>query len=202
MEIYQPEHQDELCHPPGWIQLLKEQGAGWNRTNRGASVPNPASFYDYWSSGTDIQWLEARRNQQEESATRITNRFSGLELEEVQNEDEDSESWDDLDFSDIDGDSATGSNTSDDEETRALKQFMMLSGLDQLPDIPCSDRPLDDLLADPLVWRMSMVERGRLSKSWMGSTRQYFFQRKRQSFSDLKEKYESAKQEYDDCYAQ
>ncbi|PVF97899.1 P-loop containing nucleoside triphosphate hydrolase protein [Serendipita vermifera] len=203
MEIHQPEHQDELCHPPLWIQLLKEREQGWTRANRGGSGPGPgpSSLYAYWASGEDIRWIEARRNQREEWVNGVMNRFSGLQLEEIQEDDQDDDSQPDSNLSDAER-STTESDSSEDEETNAFKQFMRLSGLHQLPDIPSSDRPLIDLLADPLVWSMSMVERERLAKSWMDSTRRYFFQRKRQSFSDLKEKYELAKQEYDDCYAQ
>jgi hypothetical protein len=203
MEVHQPEHQDELCHPPLWIDLLKEEEQGWTTVDGNAQEPTFSSYYHYWESGKDIIWLEARRTIQEEPVKRVMNRFAELDLEEIPSNDLDLDSWEDLDdSSEADDSSTTGSDSSEDEETRAFQQFMKRAGLLQLPDIPSSDRALDDLLGDPYVWKMSMIERGRLAKSWMDSTRQYFFQRKRQSFADLKEKYEAAKQEYDDCFAQ
>jgi hypothetical protein len=203
IEMHQPEHHEELNYPPHWIRLLKEREQGWTKASKNGSNPTATSYYQSWTSGEDIQWLKARRNIQENSIHGLNNRFAELNLEEVWSDDESLDSWGEMsDLSAIEEDSTTESDASGDNEAKAFRQFIKQSGLSRLPDIPSSDRALDDLLVDPFVWNMSMAERERLARSWVHTTRQYFFEKKKSSFSHLKEKYEAAKQEYDDWDAE
>jgi hypothetical protein len=90
----------------------------------------------------------------------------------------------------------------EDTEKAGLRQFLADANLTELPSIPEMDRSLEELKADDLVWEMSMTERARLAFFWTEATRQEFFDRKRQSFTYLKEKYEKAREAHDECIAQ
>ncbi|KIM23243.1 hypothetical protein M408DRAFT_264970, partial [Serendipita vermifera MAFF 305830] len=193
MENYRPEHYDEILHPPVWIEQLREMEAGWTDA-QGRLREEPRSEYDFWLSCTDIHWIQAQITAQETQRQESANQFSALTVEGGESDDE----WgdDSMSFSDSDG------HIFESEEDTLRNQFLHQAGLMELPRLPSSNRPLDELQEDPMVWLMSDLERDRIHKAWTESTRQHFFDDKRQRFAHLKTRFEEAQVAYDECQSQ
>lgn len=198
LTMFYPDHLDELLHPPTWIQIIRDERVGW--TMAGHNNEEAQSEYDFWISGGDLQWLDAQAAVQEVKKEKsMNNRFQMLSVEGMPldgTEDDHSES--DFDKWDI----INSSEESEEEEEHALKEFLERAGLRRLPLMPDTNRPLDEIRSDPAVWLMSIQERSRLSHHWKESTRQYFFDRKRESFAYVKTKYEEAREAYAECQSQ
>lgn len=199
MTLFFPSHLDELKHPPSWIQAIRESEVGWT-TAGGKETAEMRPEYDFWLSCADIDWVVAQNQVKEQKAEALANRFASLDIEEAESQSSDGmELIDEEEFEDFEP-----MDELEDEETEeaGLRQFLAATGLAELPAIPDTDRPLEELQADDMVWGMSMTERERLAFFWTEATRQEFFDRKRDSFAYLKEKYENAREAYEECQAQ
>lgn len=204
-----PEHREQLYHPPPWIHKLCQEDIGWTST-KDRKRKNPKSQYDFWIGGGDIRWLElqhaALETRQKMLAVRSTLAIeagmdSPLHEEEDQSEEDDSET----DEEEVNVPKPPGPNAAEIaemEEERLRKEFLQQTGLIELPPSPSLNRPLDELRRDASVWLMSPQERARLNASWTDSIRQFFFQKKKDSFVPLKEDFEAARVHYEECRAQ
>jgi hypothetical protein len=193
MELYYPGHREELLNPPPWIQLLRQMEAGWTEANT-REKQNSRSEYDYWITCRDIRWLQEQIAIQEVRQKASINQFAALAIEQAgedEIEDEDALSLDGAESLELES-----------EEDRLRNDFLRQAGLIGLPSLPSTTRPLDELLEDPMVWLMSSQERKRLDRSWTEATRQYFFERKKDSFGYLKTKFEEAQTAYEECQSQ
>jgi hypothetical protein len=193
MELYYPGHREELLNPPPWIELLRQMEAGWTEANT-RETQKARSEYDFWITGHDIRWLQDQIATREIRQKANINQFATLAIEQVgedEIEDEDALSLDGAESLELES-----------EEDRLRNEFLRQAGLIGLPSLPSTNRPLDELLEDPMVWLMSSQERNRLDRSWTEATRQYFFERKKNSFGYLKTKFEDAQTAYEECQSQ
>ena len=76
--------------------------------------------------------------------------------------------------------------------------FASLGFAGMMPPIPSKNRPLSDLLRDPNVWQMSLLERARLAADWEKRIRSLAYTSQLDHYKSLKEEYKEACQEHDD----
>lgn len=193
MELYRPGHRAELWDPPEWIRQVRLSEAGWTKAGH-RDTQEPQSEYDFWAACGDLEWLKDQLDARETKRKNTVNKFAALPMEEV----------DDLEDDDMLSESGISeeSPVTEDEEDMLRNYFLHQAGLTDLPSLPSSDRPLDELLEDPSVWLMSSQERSRLDRSLTEETRQYFFERKKNSFGYLKTKFEEAQVAYEESQSQ
>ncbi|TBU41804.1 hypothetical protein BD309DRAFT_964525 [Dichomitus squalens] len=67
-----------------------------------------------------------------------------------------------------------------------------------IPPIPGKNRPLDELLRDPRLWQMSLLERARLADEWEKKIRWLAYTSQQDHYKSLKEEYREACKEHDD----
>ena len=194
MELFYPGHRAELLDPPEWIRQLRLSEAGWTIAGH-RDAQDIRSEYDFWAACSDIQWLKHQVDAKETKRKSTVNQFAALNVEEVE-EDE----WGDDDV--LSQSDFSESFEIEDEEDMLRNQFLRQAGLDDLPNLPSSDRSLDELLGDSSVWLMSSQERSRLHHSLTEETRQYFLERKKNSFGYLKTKFEEAQVAYEESQSQ
>jgi hypothetical protein len=70
--------------------------------------------------------------------------------------------------------------------------FFAAHSMNSIPEIPTTNRTLDDLLAEGQMWTLSIMERQKLDQSWRDSTRERMYQDHVLEFQDLREKHEQA----------
>ncbi|KAG8778184.1 hypothetical protein FRC16_003941, partial [Serendipita sp. 398] len=187
LELCRPDHHDELMHPPVIVNSILASEEGWTQVG----AKQAESLFEFWRTGRDIIWIDQAHSSTNAKAERqLSNRFVKLNVDDLEDEDE-TLSFDE-DFTDFE-------DSLEDDEESGLRTFLEAARLTALPSIPSTDRPLDELQADPMVWAMSRNERSRLTKAWEEGARQQFFDRNRTSFTYLKTKYEDAKRAYEEC---
>ena len=76
--------------------------------------------------------------------------------------------------------------------------FFASLGFAGLPPLPSKNRPLSDLLRDPNVWQMSLLERSRLAAEWERKIRSLAYASQLGHYQSLKDEYKEACQEHDD----
>ncbi|KAI1789230.1 hypothetical protein LXA43DRAFT_1155066 [Ganoderma leucocontextum] len=76
--------------------------------------------------------------------------------------------------------------------------FAALGFAGMIPPVPSKNRPLNDLLRDPNVWQMSLLERTRLAADWEWKIRSLAYLSQLDHYKSLKEEYKEACQEHDD----
>ncbi|KAK2464284.1 hypothetical protein APHAL10511_003741 [Amanita phalloides] len=69
--------------------------------------------------------------------------------------------------------------------------FFVEHSMNGIPEIPTTDRPLDDLLAQGSMWDLSLNERMRLDRFWRERTREDVFQSQLEEFENLRKKHEA-----------
>jgi hypothetical protein len=192
MDLFRSEHQNELTHPPRWVEELRFMSLGWTQVGSHTAEEAP-SAYEFWIKSNDINWLRAQIAVQKARHQKrvINNHFEPLPVEELE------ETVDDIENP---GDREDHSTYN--EEIRLRNQFLRQSGLTELPSLPASNRPIDELQEDPMVWLMSQEERERLDRAWTTAAKMYFFETRKESFEDLKKEYEEAHVAYDECQSQ
>ncbi|KDN33760.1 hypothetical protein RSAG8_13147, partial [Rhizoctonia solani AG-8 WAC10335] len=144
-----PHHYGELfTHVPSWIDdIVPKPGdlnEGWEIA--GEVPKQDQSILDFWLRCHDLKFLDTRENKGAEKKAAVEvasfNAFNAL-LEP-----------------DAGGEGAPVTRQS------FLRGFMREHGLGSVPTVPDTARPLDDLLGNPRVWRMSQRERATLYEAW------------------------------------
>lgn len=72
--------------------------------------------------------------------------------------------------------------------------FFVAYGYDQVPQVPLSDCPLDELLSSGMMWTLSITERKRLDAFWTQRIQETSHENNLEAFSHLREKYSKALQ--------
>jgi hypothetical protein len=194
MDLFFPEHHDKLEHPPRWIEQLRWMNIGWTEVGSDAAQEVQPQ-YDFWIQCNDIQWLRAQTAVQEEAQQqKRVNRFGALQVDVLEKEEEAVDILENLEVAD--------DYQIENEEIRSRNQFLRQAGLTELPSIPSSDRSVDELQDDTMVWLMSPKERVRLDDAWTAAIRTYFFESRKESFAELKTDFEETQVAYDECQAQ
>ncbi|CAG7854327.1 NFX1-type zinc finger-containing protein 1 [Serendipita indica DSM 11827] len=184
LELFYPEHVDEIRHPSQFIRLIRPHEEGWTEVTRARGTQD--TLYQYWAHSKDLQWISNCQEIQRKQVPVAANRFALLKPERDGSEDESDESKDDDDL------------IFETEEQYNLRVLLENAGLRSLPPLPTSNRPLDQLIQEPKVWQMSISERSRISRFWKTEAKKHFIQRHRDIFSHCKDQFESAKQRYDE----
>ncbi|KAI0956522.1 hypothetical protein AcW1_005178 [Taiwanofungus camphoratus] len=76
--------------------------------------------------------------------------------------------------------------------------FTALGFESQVPSVPTTKRPTDELLEDSHVWSMSLDERSRLAAEWEDSIRSLAYKSHLQHYEELRTSYKEACKEYND----
>ncbi|CCA73010.1 related to ECM32-DNA dependent ATPase/DNA helicase B [Serendipita indica DSM 11827] len=184
LELFYPEHVDEIRHPSQFIRLIRPHEEGWTEVTRARGTQD--TLYQYWAHSKDLQWISNCQEIQRKQVPVAANRFALLKPERDGSEDESDQSKDDDDL------------IFETEEQYNLRVLLENAGLRSLPPLPTSNRPLDQLIQEPKVWQMSISERSRISRFWKTEAKKHFIQRHRDIFSHCKDQFESAKQRYDE----
>jgi hypothetical protein len=194
------DHLDELIDPPRWVQTLRENEVGWTPAG-GEEITETRSEHDFWAAGVDLDWIIKQRDALGKDKGISLDHSTTLDIK--REEDMSSNGGKLFEYDNAVGSEPLGGLASEETgETAALRQFLAQNGLTELPALPVTDRPLEELQENPLVWQMSKLERNRLSLFWTEAARIQFLQETRNSFADLKEKYETAREAYEESQAQ
>jgi hypothetical protein len=193
------DHLDELIDPPRWIQTLRENEVGWTPAG-GEEITEVRSEYDFWAACVDLDWIINQRYGVFEDKETPLNHSTTLIKRAGDQSSNGGELFEHDDA--VDSGHLGGLPSEETEETATLRQFLAQHALAELPALPITDRPLEELQQDFSVWQMSKPERKRLSSFWIEEARSQFLQEKRLSFADLKQKYETARETYNECQAQ
>lgn len=79
---------------------------------------------------------------------------------------------------------------------------MYQHGLDAVPTIPQLNRPLESLLEDPNVWKMSLSERASLYDTWYMAASELIRQTQVEDFENLRRKHTEALKKYQEIQDQ
>ena len=184
--LFYPVQLGEFENPPKWVTMLRTEQEGW--TEAGAHKSSRAeTVHEFWVRCRDIEWMEASSQHQAAADIPVQNAFAPLSIEETDTDDEDLMT------------EATLDEQMETEEQLTLRLFLEEAGLENIPSVPNLNRPLEDLRNDVNVWLMSRRERKRLEQFWTSETRSHFLHRHRGAFKGVKEKYELAKREHEEC---
>ncbi|KAG8712686.1 hypothetical protein FRC11_014505, partial [Ceratobasidium sp. 423] len=144
-----PHHYGELfAHPPAWIRAIapkpSDSQEGWELA--GESPKHEESIFDFWLRCGDLKFLEAEAHTGSavQAPTPVSNFNAFSALSEL----------------------STGNRGAAATRKNFLQNFMREHGLKSVPTIPTTSRPVDDLLKNPQVWRMSRGERNELHRAW------------------------------------
>ncbi|KAG8761161.1 hypothetical protein FRC11_014303 [Ceratobasidium sp. 423] len=143
-----PHHHGEFFqHVPAWIEAIapkpSDSEEGWETV--GETPNQEQSIIDFWLDGGDVQFLETKG--QNGAMGKASVQVSGSNRYLLP----------DGSIGDSDG-AAT--------RKEFLRDFMRQHDLNSVPKIPNTNRPLDVLLKNPKVWRMSLSERNTLHGAW------------------------------------
>ncbi|KIM23239.1 hypothetical protein M408DRAFT_332444 [Serendipita vermifera MAFF 305830] len=190
MKVFRSEHRYELLNPPKWIrQIRQEEEDGWTEV-RNQKAQKKASPHEFWVNGKDIDWIDAQLKPVKRSKKAHANRFELLRVEGVHGNQKKAPK--------------SGSQPPHGSvlEDFLRRRFLDEAGLREMPRVPLSDRPLDELGEDPMVWLMSRQERCKLNQSWTSGAQQHFIQETKEAFLSLKKEFEDAQAHYVECQAQ
>ena len=186
LELFHPDHIDEMKSPNPFVHLIRSREEGWTEVTRKGTQD---SLYQYWARSEDLQWISKFQEVQKKQVPVVANRFALLNLEGDQHGNRPEESQVLIE---------DNHPILETEEQYGLRIFLKVAGLRSLPSVPNSNRPLTQLIQESKVWEMSPQERKRIVLFWKTGARDHFIEQHRDVFSDLKERFETAKQAYDE----
>ncbi|KAF8598651.1 hypothetical protein BDV93DRAFT_593821 [Ceratobasidium sp. AG-I] len=147
VHLFYPQHYEELfSNPPSWISTLIEQeaddgGEDWEFVRRRQNDLSPLGF---WRSGNDLEFLRSPPSVQDDQNPTFRSIPQSANMFELLAEDS-SEELQELDPPPMD------------ERKAFLTDFFSQHGIEHTPNIPETERGLDELLIDPNVWNMSQI---------------------------------------------
>lgn len=189
---YCRQQHDSLYKPPSWIQLLLNDSEDWQTVLKRGS--RTRTEVEIWRTGEDIAFITPPPdstqgpNQSQNPAKKATRRYDLLPKEAdedstTEDEDEDEEpdppSWPDR-----------------------MADFFAQFNISGIPEIPSSNRPLDQLLNNPDVWSMSIKERGDLYSHWADQVREHVRDPQKAEFNRLKHRHAEARSAWSDIMDQ
>jgi hypothetical protein len=83
-----------------------------------------------------------------------------------------------------------------------VADFMFQHGLDAVPSIPTTTRPLDDLKGDADVWNMSRSERATLYDNWYMAASESIRETQVEDFENLRRKHSDALRNWEEIKEQ
>ncbi|KAG9092170.1 hypothetical protein FS749_015949 [Ceratobasidium sp. UAMH 11750] len=186
-----PFHYDELFSaPPSWIWALVVQAAesqdGWQTVGE---TQGDVSVLTFWLTGRDLAFLEPppptlpQQSAKPKGAVSSLNQFSVLSQEADQTP------------------QASGAELQQ-QHYQFVQEFLYQHGLEEIPEIPQTTRPIESLLDDPLVWNMSVSERATLYDVWYMAASEAIRQSQVDDFESLRRKHTEALQKFQEIQDQ
>lgn len=80
-----------------------------------------------------------------------------------------------------------------------LFEYMYQHGLDSIPSISLTTRPIDQLKADPQLWRMSLIERDALYDTWYTAASESIRRVQLEYFKELRERHATARTNFQEA---
>ncbi|KAF8599525.1 P-loop containing nucleoside triphosphate hydrolase protein, partial [Ceratobasidium sp. AG-I] len=190
LSVY-PYHYERLfSEPPSWISTLVIQAVedqdGWETAG---GRQQDLSILGFWVSGNDLAFLrpppitQSAQVPAPQSVNPNRNMYEALaelSLEENQNY----------------------APTLVDQHRAFVAEFMFQQGVGRIPTIPETNRALDELLADPNVWNMSLIERKTLHDVWYTAASQSIRQTQVEDFENLRQKHKDARRNFEEIKEQ
>ncbi|KIO17985.1 hypothetical protein M407DRAFT_32351 [Tulasnella calospora MUT 4182] len=178
-----PKHHTSLFTPPPWIKKLYEDSKDWQTSTKKGS--RPRTKVDFWRSGEDIAFLrpppantsanDSKGNRDPKSSDK-----KSMQRYKVLDEPDDAVTPDD-DKSELQ------------EWLTGMTDYFAKFKLNGIPQIPGSNRPLDQLLKSYDVWSMSIAERQKLYTSWTNRIRELARDPQKAEFKRLKTRHAEAR---------
>ncbi|KAF8696564.1 P-loop containing nucleoside triphosphate hydrolase protein, partial [Rhizoctonia solani] len=189
-----PLHYEELfTSPPDWIYSLAlqvaEDEAGWTTVG---SSPQDFSMLRFWMTARDIEFLRPppniskRKGKEKEVANPNRNFYEILsENREPINLNEDSEEHDIVS-----------------KHQEFVSQYLYQHGIEEIPPIPETDRPVEELINDSQVWKMSVSERQTLYNTWYMVASDFIRESQVEHFESLRRNHANALKRYQEIQDQ
>ncbi|KAG9124064.1 hypothetical protein FRC07_013002, partial [Ceratobasidium sp. 392] len=184
-----PFHYDELfSSPPSWIWSLVVQAAESEWQTVG-DTQGDVSVLNFWLNGRDIAFLQPppvlpRNPAASKNTVPSFNVFNVLSVE------------------DGSGDVPSAGVDIRRQHHQFVQEFLNQYGLEEIPDIPQTTRPIENLLADPSVWNMSMSERATLYDTWYMAASEAIRQTQVDDFESLRRQHTDALQKFQEIQDQ
>lgn len=193
---YCRQQHDSLYKPPLWIQWLLNDSKDWQTVLKRGS--RTRTEVEIWRTGEDIAFITPPPdstqgpNQFQNPAKKTTRGYDLLPKEAA----EDSATEDEDEGED------------DDEEPEPpswpeqMADFFAQFDMSGIPEIPTSNRPLDQLLNNPDLWSLSIEERGDLYSHWADQVREHVRDPQKAEFNGLKQRHAEARSVWSDIMDQ
>ncbi|KAG8980485.1 hypothetical protein FRC05_006118 [Tulasnella sp. 425] len=190
LHLSYPLQYSSLLSPPSWIEQLYKESEDWQTASK--EGPRRRTKVDFWEVGEDISFIKPPPADASESDlqgargtqnARMKSRpgYGVLRMDES----DDDDTVDDA------------PSESQDWLTLMTAHFAQLS-LNSIPQIPVTNRPLDQLLKVNDVWSMSTSERQRLHTHWVNEIRELARDPQKAEFDRLKTRHSEARTAWSD----
>jgi hypothetical protein len=214
IEVVYPEEYELLVYgAPLWADAMhrvlarEEDGGGKWETVGSKKDSDDKTLYAFWRQAQDLRYLQAAL-QVEHVASKgkqkvPANKYELLDAEEDPNEEDEAAAVP------AEGPEPTGGVAEEDEEEEEERElqfsdlqdadsFFLRFDIAERPQIPVTDRNIDDLLAQPDPWTCSVVERERLHAYWADQVRLKLEAQETESFKKLREQHAQALQNFNE----
>lgn len=184
-----PRQFSSLFNPPSWIGQLYKESKDWQTASK--KGPRRRTKVDFWRIGEDISFIKPP-----------TADASGSDLQGArgtQNARKKSRPGYGVLMDESDDDDAVDDAPSEAQDwlTRMTVHFAQLN-LNSIPQIPVTNRPLDQLLKIHDVWSMSATERQKLHTHWINEVRELARDPQKAEFDQLKTRHSEARTTWSD----
>ncbi|KAG8703866.1 hypothetical protein FRC09_003894, partial [Ceratobasidium sp. 395] len=174
-----PFHYDELFSaPPSWIWSLVVQAAESEWQTVGEKQGD-LSVLTFWLNGRDLAFLQPptlhHKSVAPSDSVPSFNPYNMLSEE-----------------GGLDDTPDAGIVDLRQQHTQFVQDYLYQHGLEEVPIIPQTTRPIETLLADPSVWRMSLSERGALYDTWYMAASEAIRQSQVDDFENLRRQHAEA----------
>ncbi|KAK0451375.1 uncharacterized protein EV420DRAFT_714274 [Desarmillaria tabescens] len=174
-----PDHLTSLLDPPTlWIEILSgpycegiEAKGGWIPAKKRRYTDGQNNIYYFWKTGQDILFIQPPQLPQ--NTAQSAKGKEQMQKQEVL---------------------AAELQQLQQEYLERMNNFFvpLLFPEGEVPSIPTTSRPIDELLVDDSVWNMSIEERQTLSAFWEDDMRSIAYNRYSLLYEQLREEYEAA----------
>ncbi|KAG8742681.1 hypothetical protein FRC10_001037 [Ceratobasidium sp. 414] len=193
-----PFHYDELFSPPSWIWALVVQAAesDWQVVGE---EQGDVSVLTFWLAGQDLAFIQSppitlpQQPATHKDAVSSSNKFELLSEEGGSNQVPHGKDFllEHYSYSQPHVRAAGGVELQQ-QHYQFVLNFMHQYGLEEIPEIPQTTRPIESLLADPSVWNMSVSERATLYDVWYMAASEAIRQSQVDDFEILRRKHTEA----------
>ncbi|KAG8955990.1 hypothetical protein FRC04_006439 [Tulasnella sp. 424] len=184
-----PRQFSSLFSPPLWIEQHYEESKDWKTASKKGS--KQLTRVEFWTGGKDISFIKpppadaSGSDLQGARGTQNARMKSRPRYDALRDENDDDDTVDDA------------PSEAQDWLTLMTAHFAQLN-LNSIPQIPVTNRPLDQLLKVNDVWSMSTSERQRLHTHWVNEVRELARDPQKAEFDRLKARHSEARTAWSD----